>query len=96
MISSSPTALITLSNVKKFLEESTFEPPEVARAAAAAQGITKPEDVIAVYRKRTHIAPGGKEVETRMRYFVVDSVEALSKFGGDPWCVVCVLKHDLR
>lgn len=43
--------------------------------------------MVAIYRKKTHIGPGGKEVESRMKYFVVDSVEALAKFGGDPWCV---------
>ncbi|KAH7099821.1 RNA polymerase II-associated protein [Auriculariales sp. MPI-PUGE-AT-0066] len=91
IISSSPTSLITMSNVKKFLEEASFVSPDVARADAANSG--KPEDVIAIYRKRTHIAAGGKEVETRLKYFVVDSVEALAKFGnGDPWDrVVCVM-----
>jgi hypothetical protein len=74
MISSSPTALITMHNVKRFLEESTyvfppshcfpcllnaspsFEPSQDARARAASEGNTRPEDLIAIYRKRTHIS----------------------------------------
>jgi len=92
MISSSPTALITMHNVKRFLAESTFEPSQEARARAAADGNTRPEDLIAIYRKRTHIDPSGRETETQARYFVVDSVEALSKFGADAWDrVVCVM-----
>lgn len=39
------------------------------------------------------IEPGsGREIETQMRYFVVDGTEALSKFGADAWeRVVCVM-----
>ncbi|KAG6860504.1 hypothetical protein C0995_010490 [Termitomyces sp. Mi166 len=92
MISSSPTALITMHNVKRFLQESTFEPSQDARARAAAEGNTRPEDMIPIYRKRTHIDSSGKETETHARYYVVDSVEALSKFGADAWDrVVCVM-----
>ncbi|KAG5637917.1 hypothetical protein H0H81_002678 [Sphagnurus paluster] len=92
MISSSPTALITMHNVKRFLQESTFEPSQEARARAMADGNTRPEDMIPIYRKRTHIDSSGKETETQARYFVVDSVEALSKFGADAWDrVVCVM-----
>ncbi|KAF5387093.1 hypothetical protein D9615_002055 [Tricholomella constricta] len=92
MISSSPTALITMHNVRRFFQESTFEPSQEARARATAEGNTRPEDVIPIYRKRTHIDSSGKETETHARYFVVDSVEALSKFGADAWDrVVCVM-----
>lgn len=92
MISSSPTALITMYNVKKFLQESVFEPSQEARARATAEGNPRPEDLIPIYRKRTHIDSSGKETETSSRYFVVDSVEALSKFGVDAWeRVVCVM-----
>ena len=38
MISSSPTALITMYNVKRFLEDSTFEPSTDAKARAIAEG----------------------------------------------------------
>jgi len=70
----------------------SFEPSQEARARAAAEGNTRPEDLIAIYRKRTHIDPSGRETETQARYFVVDSVEALGKFGADAWDrVVCVM-----
>ncbi|KAG8898699.1 accessory factor associated with RNA polymerase II [Tulasnella sp. 403] len=89
MVSSSPTALLTLHNIKKFLEESIYEPSEVARQR---NGGAKTEDVIPIYRKRTHIGAGGKEVETRVKYFAVDGVDALGKFGADAWDrVVCVM-----
>ncbi|PFH53548.1 hypothetical protein AMATHDRAFT_137288 [Amanita thiersii Skay4041] len=92
IISSSPTALITMHNVKKFLQESTFEVPQEAKARAAVEGNTRPEDVIPIYRKRVTIDSSGKEIETQARYFVVDNVEALAKFGADAWDrVVCVM-----
>jgi parafibromin len=92
MISSSPTALITMHNVKRFLQESTFEPSQEARARAISEGNVKPDDMIPIYRKRTHIDSAGREMESQVRYVVVDSVEALSKFGVDPWDrVVCVM-----
>ncbi|KAF9443369.1 CDC73-domain-containing protein [Macrolepiota fuliginosa MF-IS2] len=92
IISSSPTALITMHNVKRFLQESTFEHSQEARARATAEGNTRPEDLIPVYRRRTHIDSSGKETETQAKYFVVDSVEALAKFGADAWDrVVCVM-----
>ncbi|KAF7972268.1 hypothetical protein HWV62_18596 [Athelia sp. TMB] len=92
MISSSPTALITMHNVKRFLAESIFEPSQDARARAAAEGNPRPEDLIAIYRTLTTISPSGRETSTQARYFVVDSVEALGKFGADAWeRVVCVM-----
>ncbi|KAJ8699221.1 accessory factor associated with RNA polymerase II [Pleurotus ostreatus] len=92
MISSSPTALITMYNVKKFLQESVFETSQDARSRAAAEGNPRPEDMIPIYRKRTHIDSSGKETEHHARYFVVDSTEALAKFGADAWDrVVCVM-----
>ncbi|KAG9073694.1 accessory factor associated with RNA polymerase II, partial [Ceratobasidium sp. 370] len=89
VIPSSPTSLITMYNVKKFLEESTFEPSEVAKARSQGEGNLKAEDVVALVRRRA-------ETEQLIKYYVVDSVEALSKFatggGGDVWDrVVCVL-----
>ncbi|KAL0576224.1 accessory factor associated with RNA polymerase II [Marasmius crinis-equi] len=93
MISSSPTALITMHNVKKFLQESVFEPSLEAQAKARAEGNSRPEDMIPIYRKQTHIDSSGKETAIHSKYFVVDSTEALSKFGGaDAWDrVVCVM-----
>jgi len=63
-------------------------------ACATAEGNLKPDidDLIAIYRKHTTIDSSGKETVTRLTYFVVDSVEALSKFGTDAWeRVVCVM-----
>ncbi|CAG7846080.1 SubName: Full=Related to RNA polymerase II-associated protein-Laccaria bicolor {ECO:0000313/EMBL:CCA66853.1} [Serendipita indica DSM 11827] len=91
MISSSPTALITMWNVKKFLQDSEFVDSTTAKARAAEENTVR-EDVVVFYRKRTFIEPGGRETETQVKYFVVDGIEALNKFGADPWeRVVCVL-----
>ncbi|KZV68090.1 RNA polymerase II accessory factor [Peniophora sp. CONT] len=88
IISSSPTSLITMHNVRAFLEDATFTAPAEARAAAQS----RPEDVIPIYRTRTAIDSAGRETSHRARYMVVDSVEALNKFGPDAWDrVVCVL-----
>jgi parafibromin len=102
MISSSPTALITMHNVKRFLEEATyvifivdhrqrlkfvktirFEPSQDTRTRATAEGNMRPEDLIPIYRKRTTIDTSGRETVTQAKYFIVDSVEALSKFNAD-------------
>ncbi|KAI0713730.1 RNA pol II accessory factor, Cdc73 family-domain-containing protein [Earliella scabrosa] len=92
MISSSPTSLITMHNVRRFLQDAVFEPSQEARARAAAEGNARPEDMIPIYRKRTTIDSSGRETEMRTRYFVVDSTEALAKFGADAWDrVVCVM-----
>lgn len=52
------------------------------------EGNLKVEDVIAVLHRRT-------ETDQAMKYYVVDSVEALSKFGqgggGDPWYAIRTL-----
>jgi len=87
MISSSPTSLITMHNVKLFLEHASFVPSQQARADSLAQGVTKAEDVIPVYRKRVVTLPSGEVQERLGKYYVVDGVEALGKFGfgGDPW-----------
>ncbi|KAG0701083.1 RNA pol II accessory factor, Cdc73 family-domain-containing protein [Suillus ampliporus] len=78
MISSSPTALITMHNVKRFLQESL--PSTSARERAAAAGNSRAED--------SSSTPRG-EIQ---RYFVVDSTDALQKFGADAWeRVVCVM-----
>ncbi|KAG6906087.1 hypothetical protein DXG01_015969 [Tephrocybe rancida] len=56
----------------------SFELSQDARAPAASKGNTRPEDIIPIYRKRTHIDSSGKETETQAKYFIVDSVEALT------------------
>ncbi|KAI0085933.1 RNA pol II accessory factor, Cdc73 family-domain-containing protein [Irpex rosettiformis] len=92
VISSSPTSLITMHNVKRFLQDSTFETSQDARARAVADGNPRPEDMIPIYRRRTTIDSSGKETVSQARYYVVDSTEALSKFGQDAWDrVVCVM-----
>ncbi|KAH9483530.1 Cell division control protein 73 [Psilocybe cubensis] len=92
IISSSPSALITMHNVKRFLEDSVFETSQDARARATAEGNVKPEDVLAIYRKRTSIDTSGKETVIKSTYWVIDGVDALAKFGTDAWDrVVCVM-----
>ncbi|KAI5118417.1 hypothetical protein M0805_005501 [Coniferiporia weirii] len=92
MISSSPTSLVTMYNVRRFLQEAIFEDPADARARATAEGNTRPEDMIPIYRRHTHIDSSGQERETQAKYLVVDGVEALGKFGADAWDrVVAVL-----
>ena len=92
IISSSPTSLITMHNVKRFLQDATYETSQDARSRAAAEGNLRPEDMIPIYRKRTTIDSSGRETEIQSRYFVVDSTEALSKFGQDAWDrVICVM-----
>ncbi|PLW34214.1 hypothetical protein PCANC_21318 [Puccinia coronata f. sp. avenae] len=104
IISPSSSALITMHNVKRFLEDAVFEPPNVARGSGTQ--ITTSEDVIVVSHRRgytTSQAPAaptdsgafGKSsgsADRAARYFVVDGVEALTKFGEDAWDrVVCVM-----
>ncbi|GAA5941274.1 Cdc73p [Sporobolomyces koalae] len=97
MISPSSTALITMHNVKEFLEEARFIPSDQARSLAAGSGMAYiAEDVVQVNHNRATGAPAAAgTVETRKaRYFVVDSVEALGKFGkaDEAWDrVVCVM-----
>jgi hypothetical protein len=70
----------------------SFESPQDAKSRSTAEGNVKPEDMIPIYRKRTTIDTSGKETVIKNTYFVVDSVDALSKFGADAWDrVVCVV-----
>ncbi|KAG1805801.1 RNA polymerase II-associated protein [Suillus subaureus] len=96
MISSSPTALITMHNVKRFLQESLFESSSAARERAAAAGNSRAEDVIHIDRRRVPPSSSSQPTSTSrgdiQRYFVVDSTDALQKFGADAWeRVVCVM-----
>ncbi|WRT69552.1 uncharacterized protein IL334_006539 [Kwoniella shivajii] len=87
IISSSPTSLLTMWNVKKFLEQGIFEPSEVARQHEASQGNFKAEDMVPILRKRS-----GPHGDVTSKYYVVDGVDALQKFGQDAWDrVVCVV-----
>jgi len=56
----------------------------VAKERAAAEGNARAEDVVVVYRNK---GSEGNEGERKLQYFVVDGIEALNKFGADPWFV---------
>ena len=99
MISSSPTSLITMYNVRRFLQDAVFESPAEARTRATAEGNPKPDDVLPIYRDVSAASANPAAGERShghghggTRYLVVDGVEALAKFGADAWeRVVCVL-----
>ncbi|KAK8849549.1 hypothetical protein IAR55_004884 [Kwoniella newhampshirensis] len=87
IISSSPTSLLTMWNIKKFLEQGVFELSEVARQNEAAQGNVRAEDMVPVLRKRS-----GPHGDVTSKYYIVDGVDALQKFGQDAWDrVICVV-----
>ena len=86
MISSSPTALITMHNVKRFLQEAVFEPSQDARARAAAEGNPRPEDMIPIYRKRTTIDSSGRETESQLRFVVLPLPRCEMNETDDRWC----------
>ncbi|GAA5982954.1 hypothetical protein JCM11641_006895 [Rhodosporidiobolus odoratus] len=99
IISPSSTALITMHNVKMLLEEGRFIPSDQARQNhLAASSSYVAEDVIQISHARATTS-GGTTAETRKaRYFVMDNVEALAKFGQgggvgeEGWDrVVCVM-----
>ncbi|KAG0145526.1 hypothetical protein CROQUDRAFT_716081 [Cronartium quercuum f. sp. fusiforme G11] len=105
VISPSSSALITMHNVKRFLEDAVFEPPNSSRGSGAQ--ITATEDVVMVNHRRgyttsqsvlpPHSAAGSATKsksgsDRAARYIVVDGIEALNKFGDDAWDrVVCVM-----
>ncbi|KAF9521177.1 hypothetical protein BS47DRAFT_1311144 [Hydnum rufescens UP504] len=93
IISSSPTSLITMHNVRRFLEDSEYETPEEAKRRMAAEGNHKLDDVLPIYRKKNLMAGHiDGSTEKPIKYFVVDGVEALGKFGTDAWDrVICVM-----
>lgn len=98
LISPSSSALITMYNVKRFLEEAVYEPSDIARANSGRIA----EDVVQINHKRQIGSASDKGLdagglsganraertaagEKLVRYFVVDGVDALSKFGDDAW-----------
>ncbi|KAG2117616.1 RNA pol II accessory factor, Cdc73 family-domain-containing protein [Suillus clintonianus] len=94
MISSSQTALITIHDVKRFLQESLFESSSAARERATSAGNSRAEDVIHIDRRR--VPPSSSSQPTPRGdiqwYFVVDSTDALQKYGVDAReRVVCVM-----
>ncbi|KAJ9115766.1 hypothetical protein QFC24_006874 [Naganishia onofrii] len=81
LLSSSPTALITMWNVKRFLEDGVFEKSEQAKARQQAEGNRHLEDVIVIYR--TTLTPDG--TERKIKYYAIESVDVLMKLtGGGP------------
>lgn len=107
IVSPSASALITMHNIKGFLEDAHFVPSQ----QAVASGGKVLEDTVAVNHRRqlgstaaANAAPGKSAssssslgasgaADRTARYWVVDSVAALSKFGSsDVWDrVVCVM-----
>lgn len=106
VVSPSSSAMITMHNVKPFLEEAVFE----TSSSRISQGLKSMNDLIAVYHKRqigsntatsgglgsassrAESGAGAGLGEKLVKYSVVDSVEALAKFGEDAWDrVVCVM-----
>lgn len=108
IISPSSTALISMYNVRRLLEESVYVPPSAslhsrrARAdlappasfvhpeEARAQATSGAEDMLQISHARTTSTissslQGGQQEARKARYFVVDGVEALAKFGPDAW-----------
>jgi hypothetical protein len=89
LISSSPTALITMHNVRGFLQDAVFELSADARARA---GNARAEGMVPIRRRRTAFDAAGRETQSAATYYVIDSVEELAKFGQDAWeRVVCVM-----
>ena len=74
MVPSSSTSLVTLDNVKAFLEDANFQLPAVARKENG-----RAERLVLVSRK--------KENAKTEKFVVVDGVEALVNFGEDAWFV---------
>ena len=94
-------------NVKRFLEEGIYQSTAEARAAAGVskpEDVVSVNHRRQIGLPSNNAASGGSlgssaygdggmaTGEKNARYFVVDSVEALSKFGDDAWDrVVCVM-----
>lgn len=64
----------------------------------SAEGNHKLDDVLPIYRRKTAALSGAGvtkdgaaatgQTDKPVKYFVVDGVEALGKFGTDAWCVI--------
>ncbi|PWN52710.1 CDC73-domain-containing protein [Violaceomyces palustris] len=89
VISNSPTSLLNMFNIKQYLEEGIFVPPEEARARA--RGVA---DLVVSITSRggTQVNPSHTGVGIGKRILVVDNAEAVNRLGGgsglssqDPW-----------
>ncbi|TKY86375.1 hypothetical protein EX895_004524 [Sporisorium graminicola] len=90
VLSSSPTSLLNMFNIKQFLEEGIFVPPEEARQRA--RGVA--DLVVSITSRGGTATQGGSTgVGIGRRILVVDSAEAVTRLGGssasapgaDPW-----------
>ncbi|SPO26196.1 related to CDC73 - DNA-directed RNA polymerase II accessory protein [Ustilago trichophora] len=91
VLSSSPTSLLNMFNIKQFLEEGIFVPPEEARQRA--RGVA--DLVVSITSRGGSVGQGGAGggVGIGRRILVVDSAEAVIRLGGssasapgaDPW-----------
>ncbi|TIC27120.1 CDC73-domain-containing protein [Wallemia mellicola] len=72
IIPSSPTSLISIFNVKSFLSDATFQTTQQAK-----QSNDSPDDLITVYRT--------KNSQHSSKWYIINSVETLNKFGPDAW-----------
>lgn len=89
ILSSSPTSLLNMYNIKQFLEEGIFVPPEEARQRA--RGVA--DLVVSITSRGGSGAQGGASVGIGRRILVVDSADAVTRLGGssasapgtDPW-----------
>ena len=79
IISSSPTALITMHNVKSFLSDAVFEPSSIARDRAR-ENRESIDDLITIYRN--------KDGDRKTKWHIINSIETLNKFGPDAWYVI--------
>lgn len=66
MLSSSPTALISMWNVKRLLEDGEYERSDIAKSRQQAEGNLKMEDVVAIYRNVPQ-PTGGKTFSSFIR-----------------------------
>lgn len=62
IVSSSPTSLVTMHNVKRFLQDAVFESPQEARDRGGM-----PEKLVTIDRRHTHMESSGREVVTQSR-----------------------------
>lgn len=89
VLSSSPTALLNMFNIKQFLEEGIFVPPEEARQRA--RGVA--DLVVSITSRGGGASSSGTPmsgVGIGRRILVVDSADAVVRLGGssggiDPW-----------
>ncbi|CAO1617935.1 unnamed protein product [Sympodiomycopsis kandeliae] len=77
ILPSSPSSLLTLTNIKTFLEEGKFLAPSSISTLAPTGGSN---EVVVINRPK-----GG-------RFLAIDSLDALNRLGNDPWKrVVCII-----